>query len=77
MKNEPAINLDNIERNILFRVERTNKGGYEPDLPFFWNDDGTGKLLDVYTKVARKIKSIDPTEKVGGPSVANGYNEQC
>ncbi|EHD13882.1 hypothetical protein CIN_12410 [Commensalibacter intestini A911] len=46
----------------------------EPDLTFFWNNNNPQVYYEFYSKVARMIKSIDPSAKVGGAGVANGYN---
>ncbi|OUI77849.1 glycoside hydrolase family 39, partial [Commensalibacter intestini] len=46
----------------------------EPDLTFFWNNNNPQVYYEFYAKVARMIKSIDPSAKVGGCGVANGYN---
>lgn len=46
----------------------------EPDLTFFWNNNNPQVYYEFYSKVARMIKSIDPSAKVGGAGVATGYN---
>lgn len=46
----------------------------EPDLTFFWNNNDPQRYYEFYEKIARMIKAVDPTAKVGGAGVANGYN---
>ncbi|UYH50759.1 glycoside hydrolase family 39 [Candidatus Kirkpatrickella diaphorinae] len=111
MENIESLNPGHIERNVMFRVGRSNGGDSsvpanfdiyadlvgqaaqrysadislsgiprkvayweiwnEPDLVLFWM--GTPKkFYSMYEKIARKIKSIDPSAKVGGSGVANG-----
>lgn len=114
MNNNPAVNPQGINREIMFRIGRTIDGGYEvpadfdiyvtlvstlieryssnigmsgiprkvayweiwnePDLPFFWNNNVPDRYYDFYSKIAWKIKEVDPNAKLGGAGVANGYN---
>ncbi|WP_086632554.1 GH39 family glycosyl hydrolase, partial [Commensalibacter intestini] len=46
----------------------------EPDLTIFWNNNVASNYYSFYSKIARVIKSIDPSAKVGGSAVAAGYN---
>ncbi|CAI3957940.1 Beta-xylosidase (XynB) (PDB:1PX8) [Commensalibacter communis] len=46
----------------------------EPDLTFFWNNNSPQVYYEFYAKIAKAIKAVDPTAKVGGPAVAYGYN---
>lgn len=62
------ISLSGIPRKIAY-WEIWN----EPDLLIFWGGNAA-TFYEMYEKVARKIKSIDPTAKVGGPGVADGEN---
>ncbi|UYH51004.1 glycoside hydrolase family 39 [Candidatus Kirkpatrickella diaphorinae] len=63
------ISLSGIPRKIAY-WEIWN----EPDLTFFWNSNDPARYYEFYTKVARKIREVDPWAKVGGAGVANGYN---
>ncbi|WP_243465269.1 GH39 family glycosyl hydrolase [Photorhabdus temperata] len=42
----------------------------EPDLLYFWNSDDPKKYYELYAKIARIIKSVDPSVKVGGAGIA-------
>ncbi|MBS9437292.1 glycoside hydrolase family 39 [Photorhabdus noenieputensis] len=42
----------------------------EPDLFFFWNSDDPKKYYELYAKIARIIKAVDPSVKVGGAGIA-------
>lgn len=46
----------------------------EPDLTFFWNNNNPEKYYEFYSKVAKAIKAVDPSAKVGGAGAANGLN---
>lgn len=114
LNNNPSVNPGNLQREITFRIGRTNRGGAElpqdfdiyatlvstlvdryslnfqktglprkvaywevwnePDLTFFWNNNNPQRYYEFYEKIARMIKAVDPTAKVGGAGVANGYN---
>lgn len=114
LNNNPSVNPGNLQREITFRIGRTNRGGAElpqdfdiyatlvstlidryslnfqktglpgkvaywevwnePDLTFFWNNNDPQRYYEFYEKIARMIKAVDPTAKVGGAGVANGYN---
>lgn len=114
LENNPSLNPNNLQREITFRIGRTNRGGFElpqnfdiyatlvstlvdryslnyqktglprkieyweiwnePDLTFFWNSNDPSDYYSFYEKIARMIKAVDPTAKVGGAAVANGYN---
>lgn len=63
------IGLSNIPRKIT-RWEIWN----EPDLTFFWNSNDPTRYYEFYSRIARKIKEVDPSAKVGGAGVANGFN---
>ncbi|EQB97867.1 GH39 family glycosyl hydrolase [Photorhabdus temperata] len=41
----------------------------EPDLSIFWNSDDPKKYYELYEKVARIIKSVDPSVKVGSAGI--------
>ncbi|KER04141.1 glycoside hydrolase family 39 [Photorhabdus temperata] len=41
----------------------------EPDLSMFWNSDDPKKYYELYAKVARIIKSVDPSVKVGSAGI--------
>ncbi|WP_235592705.1 GH39 family glycosyl hydrolase [Photorhabdus laumondii] len=41
----------------------------EPDLIFFWNSNDPQKYYELYAKIARIIKAIDPDAKVGGAGI--------
>ncbi|NEG64482.1 glycoside hydrolase family 39 [Pantoea agglomerans] len=114
LNNNPSVNPNNIQREITFRIGRTNRGGHEPpqdfdiyatlvstlvdryslnyqstglprkvayweiwnepDLTIFWNNNNPQLYYDFYAKIAKMVKAVDPTAKVGGAGVANGYN---
>lgn len=114
MDNNPDVNPTNIEREVLFRIGRSNWAGYEvpqnfdiyatlvstlvnryslnykqtglprkvshweiwnePDLHFFWNNNKPQTFYEFYSKIARVIKAVDPSAKVGAAGVAYGYN---
>ncbi|WP_445496508.1 GH39 family glycosyl hydrolase [Photorhabdus sp. SF281] len=42
----------------------------EPDLLYFWNSDDPQKYYELYAKIARIIKAVDPSVKVGGAGIA-------
>ncbi|KER04127.1 GH39 family glycosyl hydrolase, partial [Photorhabdus temperata] len=42
----------------------------EPDLLYFWNSDDPQKYYELYEKIARIIKAVDPSVKVGGAGIA-------
>ncbi|TNH43631.1 GH39 family glycosyl hydrolase [Photorhabdus luminescens] len=42
----------------------------EPDLMFFWNTDDPQKYYQLYEKVVRLIKAVDPDAKVGGAGIS-------
>ncbi|WP_387463754.1 glycoside hydrolase family 39 [Photorhabdus sp. RM323S] len=42
----------------------------EPDLPYFWNSDDPKKYYELYEKIARIIKAVDPSVKVGSAGIA-------
>lgn len=63
------ISLSDIPRKIAY-WEIWN----EPDLTFFWNSNDPARYYEFYAKLARKIKEVDPSAKVGGAGVANGFN---
>lgn len=63
------LNMSGIPRKVAY-WEIWN----EPDLPFFWNSSDPSRYYDFYSKIAWKIKEIDPSAKVGGAGVAAGYN---
>ncbi|ETS33045.1 glycoside hydrolase family 39 [Photorhabdus temperata] len=42
----------------------------EPDLLYFWNSDDPKKYYELYAKIARIIKAVDPSVKVGGAGIA-------
>lgn len=44
----------------------------EPDLSDSWNNNDPGRYYDFYSKIAWKIKEIDPNAKVGGAGIADG-----
>jgi len=46
----------------------------EPDLTIFWNNNTASNYYSFYSKIARVIKSIDPSAKVGRAGVATAYN---
>ncbi|UYH50758.1 glycoside hydrolase family 39 [Candidatus Kirkpatrickella diaphorinae] len=113
MRNVESLNPGHIQRDVMFRIGRSNGGGAdapadldiyaelvgeavkrysadlslsgiprkieyweiwnEPDLLIFWKGGSTA-FYEMYAKIARKIKSIDPNAKVGGPGVADGEN---
>ncbi|XAO70831.1 MAG: glycoside hydrolase family 39 [Acetobacteraceae bacterium] len=113
MENIESLNPGHIERNVMFRIGRSNGGDSsvpanfdiyadlvgqaaerysanislsgiprriayweiwnEPDLLIFWKGGSTA-FYEMYEKIVRKIKSIDPDAKVGGPGVADGEN---
>ncbi|MEB6337477.1 GH39 family glycosyl hydrolase [Serratia rhizosphaerae] len=108
------LNPTGINREITFRIGRTNRGGSEPpqnydiyatlvstlveryslnyqksglprkiaywevwnepDLTIFWNNIHPNEYYTFYEKIARMIKAVDPSAKVGGAGVATGYN---
>lgn len=114
LNNNSSVNPNNLQREIIFRVGRTNRGGREPpqdydiyatllstlvdryslnyqktglprkiaywevwnepDLTIFWNSNDPQKYYEFYEKMARMVKAVDPTAKVGGAGVATGYN---
>ncbi|TDB55909.1 GH39 family glycosyl hydrolase [Photorhabdus luminescens] len=42
----------------------------EPDLFFFWNSNDPKKYYELYAKIARIIKAVDPSAKVGSAGIA-------
>ncbi|WP_036772505.1 GH39 family glycosyl hydrolase [Photorhabdus australis] len=48
----------------------------EPDLNFFWNNDDPKKYYELYAKIARIIKAVDPSVKVGGAGIAFVYKSK-
>ncbi|MCW7548360.1 glycoside hydrolase family 39 [Photorhabdus sp. APURE] len=113
MNNKTELNLNNIQRQIMFRIGRSVDGGYEipedfdiyaelvsklvnryalnyekiglpgkitywqvwnePDLNFFWNNNDPEKYYELYAKIARIIKAVDPSVKVGSAGIAFIY----
>lgn len=111
MENIDSLNPGMIERNIMFRIGRSNGGGRsvpadfdiyaelvsqavqrysadislsgiprkvmyweiwnEPDLWIFWGGNAA-QYYEMYEKLARTIKSVDPTALVGGAGIADG-----
>ncbi|XAO70829.1 MAG: hypothetical protein AAYR33_07235 [Acetobacteraceae bacterium] len=111
MRNIESLNPGHIQRDVMFRIGRSNGGGAdapadfdiyaklvgeavkrysadlslsgiprkieyweiwnEPDLSLFWSGSPT-QFYSMYEKIARKIKSIDPSAKVGVSGVSNG-----
>lgn len=63
------ISLSGIPRKIAYR-EIWNG----PDLTFFWNNIVPTRYYEFYALLARKIKEVDPSAKVGGAGVTNGFN---
>ncbi|TDB59997.1 GH39 family glycosyl hydrolase [Photorhabdus khanii] len=41
----------------------------EPELFMFWNNDDPKKYYELYEKIARMIKSVDPSAKVGSAGI--------
>ncbi|NEG64483.1 glycoside hydrolase family 39 [Pantoea agglomerans] len=114
LTNTPSLNPQNIQREITFRIGRTNRGGAEPpenfdiyatlvstlidryslnyaqnglprkvayweiwnepDLVNFWNNNTPNLYYEFYGKVAKMIRAVDPSAKLGGAAVAIGYN---
>uniref|UniRef100_UPI0036DD1B71 GH39 family glycosyl hydrolase n=1 Tax=Photorhabdus sp. RM322S TaxID=3342825 RepID=UPI0036DD1B71 len=46
----------------------------EPDLLFFWNSNDPKKYYELYNKIVRVIKTIDPDAKVGGAGISFSNN---